>query len=723
MKTLFLAFLFLSSLSSAWGEDYCNYDSGGNFISGCPSCPATGPADMGYPFDCAVIPTSSTIFYNPINGGWSDYGPCNRTCGGGTKYRYCNNPSPANGGATCPGSNSLSCNTQACPTTTTSTTLPRINGGWSDYGACNRTCGGGTKYRSCNNPAPANGGAPCSGSNSRSCNTQACPTTTTSTTIQYTLTVSQPINGRVAGSGIDCPKAPTTNQQSQPPICSAKFNANTTASVSTYPNTGYEAGQWSGCDTSTSGSCSVTMNKDRNVSVSFRPFPRLNVQYNSQGVVGGPNINCGATAPSSPGGLPQRNVKCTTLLKTGQVVTLTASPHDGLEVKSWTGCTPSVPVSNNTCNVTMNGDQSVSVSYGPKPTLTVVRNLSGIVSGEGISCGGQDGNGTNTTCVKSFNSGKTVTLHATPCKGFKVNWTGCTPSKTPRNTCQVVMDQNKNVSVNYPEQCRTPAPLGDDYEDVNEDFFNKILPGDQSFKTAPKLIEKAGMSLPVLEKMFGEKKAEGRIQLCVACGACATARAGACAITCADGTGWDDPTDNYADCNFKCMLSSLTNFDTQPGGLTCYDAACGLTCGVCAGKAIYKFLLSRKKQAAKLLCDKLTDEYHTEEKGTSCNSLRMPADRYKILINGVRIGVAISKRVAALTICANTNPGSKNWIGHVKRIAELLNSLKNCLIKGGGGKVEDALNSPDLMAQLRQLYQQYQQYQHLFPKDFTWAPF
>ena len=60
------------------------------------------------------------------------------------------------------------------------------NGGWSSYGtytSCTVTCGGGLKYRTrtCTNPAPFGGGDSCSGSDTQStaCNTDACPTTTT----------------------------------------------------------------------------------------------------------------------------------------------------------------------------------------------------------------------------------------------------------------------------------------------------------------------------------------------------------------------------------------------------------------------------------------------------------------------------------------------------------------------------------------------------------------
>jgi len=57
-----------------------------------------------------------------------------------------------------------------------------VNGGYSSWGSwtsCTKTCGGGTKsrYRSCTNPKPANGGKPCSGSSIEkpSCNTNGCP--------------------------------------------------------------------------------------------------------------------------------------------------------------------------------------------------------------------------------------------------------------------------------------------------------------------------------------------------------------------------------------------------------------------------------------------------------------------------------------------------------------------------------------------------------------------
>ena len=50
-----------------------------------------------------------------------------------------------------------------------------VAGGWTDWGKCSKICGTGTQTRTCTNPAPANGGAQCSGESSQDCNTQACP--------------------------------------------------------------------------------------------------------------------------------------------------------------------------------------------------------------------------------------------------------------------------------------------------------------------------------------------------------------------------------------------------------------------------------------------------------------------------------------------------------------------------------------------------------------------
>uniref|UniRef100_A0A7M5TX24 Hemicentin-1 n=1 Tax=Clytia hemisphaerica TaxID=252671 RepID=A0A7M5TX24_9CNID len=144
---------------------YCNNPAPAHGGKGCP----------GY----AKMVRACNTHKCPVNGNWGKWGgfsSCNKRCGGGvqTRYRSCNNPTPAHGGKSCPGSHahSQSCNTQKCP----------VNGNWGKWGgfsSCNKRCGGGlqTRYRSCNNPSPAHGGKSCPGSHAHSqyCNTQKCP--------------------------------------------------------------------------------------------------------------------------------------------------------------------------------------------------------------------------------------------------------------------------------------------------------------------------------------------------------------------------------------------------------------------------------------------------------------------------------------------------------------------------------------------------------------------
>ena len=105
-------------------------------------------------------------------GSWGDWAECTKTCVGGTKTRnrYCDNPTSANDGSPCQGSDS---ETVPCPTAITCT----VYGNWSTWGGwsqCTKTCVGGTRtrHRTCDNPV--NGSYPCLGLNNE---TVSCSTT------------------------------------------------------------------------------------------------------------------------------------------------------------------------------------------------------------------------------------------------------------------------------------------------------------------------------------------------------------------------------------------------------------------------------------------------------------------------------------------------------------------------------------------------------------------
>ncbi|XP_060563197.1 SCO-spondin-like [Ruditapes philippinarum] len=114
-----------------------------------------------------------------VDGGWSDFVniSCSVTCGRGqlVSLRYCNNPSPQNGGKYCDG---IAHRISECslPSCVTDGQWSR----WSDYTKCGSICGDGytLRYRTCSSPAPKNGGKNCTGISEErlQCNSGPCQT-------------------------------------------------------------------------------------------------------------------------------------------------------------------------------------------------------------------------------------------------------------------------------------------------------------------------------------------------------------------------------------------------------------------------------------------------------------------------------------------------------------------------------------------------------------------
>ena len=113
--------------SSAWGVSGCTDISAvcgevdaslcGNSVSPCPHkymCNAVlGTCDISAAGQQSKTDCAKTCI-KAVDGGWTDWGTCSKTCGGGTQARTCTNPAPSGGGKGCAGSGSQTCNTQAC---------------------------------------------------------------------------------------------------------------------------------------------------------------------------------------------------------------------------------------------------------------------------------------------------------------------------------------------------------------------------------------------------------------------------------------------------------------------------------------------------------------------------------------------------------------------------------------------------------------------------------
>lgn len=154
---------------SPWSElSNCDAICGKGFQTRTRTCSNPPPQFGGEPcigFDVEKVPCSAALPC-PVDGGWSPwslFGPCVGKCGLGhqERTRTCSNPVPAFGGAPClgPDVNVVDCDTGTpCP----------IHGGWThwyQWSPCHADCGVGARERrrDCSSPPPQFGGLPCKG--------------------------------------------------------------------------------------------------------------------------------------------------------------------------------------------------------------------------------------------------------------------------------------------------------------------------------------------------------------------------------------------------------------------------------------------------------------------------------------------------------------------------------------------------------------------------------
>ena len=161
-------------------EVHC-YTNGANYMLQVEKVTLTlPPKSLGAVSMMVPIPGPSPSPMPPVkvDGGWSTGDPCicYGTAGQARRTHTCTNPAPANGGAPCAPAGHYT----NCPNATASPLNCRLDGGWSNFGGCNKSCGGGLMFRACNNPTPLNGGTFCAGAGSASCNTQSCCSGTSS---------------------------------------------------------------------------------------------------------------------------------------------------------------------------------------------------------------------------------------------------------------------------------------------------------------------------------------------------------------------------------------------------------------------------------------------------------------------------------------------------------------------------------------------------------------
>ncbi len=167
-----------------------------------------------------------------------------------------------------------------------------------------------------------------------------------------TLTVTDRVTLSVVPAGTG-----TGSVSSSPPgiscgtDCSEPYDRGTVVTLTAAPGSGSTFNGWSGCDTVSGATCTVTMTAAKSVTATFTA-QRFTLTVNRAGTGSGtatsspPGINCGAT--------------CSAAYDSGTVVTLAATPAAGSTFSSWSGCNT---VSGTICTVTMTAAKSVTATF------------------------------------------------------------------------------------------------------------------------------------------------------------------------------------------------------------------------------------------------------------------------------------------------------------------------------------------------------------------------
>jgi hypothetical protein len=110
---------------------------------------------------------------------------------------------------------------------------------------------------------------------------------------------------------------------------------------------------WTGCNTASGATCTVSVNSARSVTATFARVYTLTVQKSGLIVLGN------GTVTSSPAGISCGST-CSASFVSGTTVTLTATTSLLTVFTGWSGCDST---SGNTCTVNMNAAKSVTANF------------------------------------------------------------------------------------------------------------------------------------------------------------------------------------------------------------------------------------------------------------------------------------------------------------------------------------------------------------------------
>ncbi|MBF0319484.1 MAG: VCBS repeat-containing protein [Nitrospirae bacterium] len=169
----------------------------------------------------------------------------------------------------------------------------------------------------------------------------------TSSSSQYTLAVT--MSG--SGSGTITPSTGTISWSGL--TGTAKYAAGTQVILTAAAASGSSLTSWSGCDSTSGNTCTVTMASNKSVSAVFTDPTKSILTVVKQGT------GLGSVTPST-GTITWSGKTGTASYTTGTQVTLSAAASAGSTFSSWSGCDST---SGSSCVVTMSSDKSVTAAF------------------------------------------------------------------------------------------------------------------------------------------------------------------------------------------------------------------------------------------------------------------------------------------------------------------------------------------------------------------------
>jgi uncharacterized repeat protein (TIGR02543 family) len=128
----------------------------------------------------------------------------------------------------------------------------------------------------------------------------------------------------------------------------------------------------------------------------------------------------------------------------GEVVQLTVTPAEGWTFSGWSG---DLTGSANPASITMDANKSVTATF---VEITYSLAVSKTGTGGGVVTSNPAGIDCGADCSKDYDQATPVILTATATPGsFLAGWIGC--SRANGSTCEVVMDQDRNVEAMFSE--------------------------------------------------------------------------------------------------------------------------------------------------------------------------------------------------------------------------------------------------------------------------------